>query len=141
MVNSLVGTGCRISTLINVRITNVDFDNAYVTFRHTRNKQPQINPLPQNLVSIIQDYLDVRQGTGEDYLFCSELGGQLHPQSASHAIMAYNRSRCVAKTSTHLSRQKFSEQSYWYNSISLLHLSLIYSAARLSAIAATKMYT
>ena len=109
MVNFLIGTGCRISTLINVRIADIDFDNAFVTFRHTKNKQPQIIPLPQNLISIIQEYLEVRQGTGEDYLFCNDLGTQLHPHSASHAVMAYNRSKGITKTSAHLFRHTFAK--------------------------------
>ena len=46
MVNFIIATGCRISSVINIKIQELDLDNALVSLSHTKNKSAQILPLP-----------------------------------------------------------------------------------------------
>ena len=41
IVNFLVGTGCRLSTLTAVKIGDIDFENELIKYSHTKNKKGQ----------------------------------------------------------------------------------------------------
>jgi integrase/recombinase XerD len=109
MTSFLVATGCRIGSLVNIRLQDVDLDNGLAVLSHTKNKKPQIVALPHSLIPILKDYIKVRGGTGEDYLFCNETGAYFNSTSASHALADYNRARGIKKTSAHLYRHTFAK--------------------------------
>lgn len=107
MVNVLVGTGCRLSTLINLKVEDVDLDNAVIVYRYTKNKKGQIVPIPHKLVGILDEYIKLRNGKPTDYLFPNENNKKFTTAGASHTIARYNKSRGVEKTSVHLFRHTF----------------------------------
>jgi integrase/recombinase XerD len=111
IINFLVATGCRLRTVVNLKIKDVDFDNGLVTFQGdiTKSKKPQLLPLPQSLIAILKEYLKHRKGEAEDILFCSETGTKLVETSVNHNISGYNRSRGVNRTGVHLFRHTFSK--------------------------------
>ena len=51
IVNFLLGTGCRASTLINLHIEDVNLSAGTVFFRHMKARNQQIVPLTKQLVS------------------------------------------------------------------------------------------
>ena len=62
------------------------------------------------MVSILQDYMGIRGGADEDYLFCDQYGGMLSENALRLAIAAYNQRRGVQKTSIHLFRHTFARK-------------------------------
>ncbi len=107
MINFITATGCRIGSVVNIKMQEVDLESAVVTLSHTKNKSAQILPLPPSLISILKEYIRYRQGSGGNYLFSNNVGKKLLPHSASQAIADYNRSRGISKTSVHLLRHSF----------------------------------
>lgn len=107
--NYLLATGNRISSALNVRIEDIDFKNNYIYIRKTKNRSQQIIPLSQTLSYIISDYLQIRGGEGEDYLFCNVYGGKPYEHTFQQAIRTYNRKRGIEKTSAHLFRATFAK--------------------------------
>lgn len=62
IVNFLLGTGCRASTLLNLQIGDLDLSAGTVFFRHMKARNQQIVPLSKALVRIMEDYLEHRSG-------------------------------------------------------------------------------
>lgn len=106
-INFFLGTGCRINTLINVKIKDVDFDTDTILLRVTKNGKQQLLPLCSSLKKALKSYLRVWNNEPNDYLFPNQYGEQMSNVSVTHAINKYNKSRSVEKTSCHLFRHTF----------------------------------
>jgi integrase/recombinase XerD len=110
IVNYLLSTGNRVSTVINLRISDIDFEDQFIRLTKTKNRKQQIIPLSNTLAMILTEYLTVRKGKEDDFLFCTMYGMPLTRSSISIAIRHYNRSRGVTKTSIHLFRHTFAKK-------------------------------
>lgn len=110
IVNLLLNSGCRAATIRSFLIKDVNLNNATITYRHTKNKSIQIVPLCSEMVSVMREYLKVRNGESNEVLFPNESGKSMTEAGLREAIRHYNRSRGVEKTSTHLFRHTFAER-------------------------------
>ena len=110
IINMLLNSGCRAATLRNIKISDVDLEGGICYFRHTKNKKAQVSPLCSEMKQILQEYLRVRKGTEDDYLFPNEFNGQMNKSCLESAIHRYNLSRGVKKTSIHLFRHTFARK-------------------------------
>ena len=110
MVNFLMNCGCRASTIRNIQNGDVDLSARQIIFRHTKNGKPQVVPLCSLMASILKDYMKVRRGKTDEYLFCNQYGEMLSQNALRLAIARYNQSRGVEKTSTHLFRHTFARK-------------------------------
>lgn len=110
IINFLMNSGARASTIRNILIKDVDLDNGFVTYRHNKNHKIQIIPLCSQMISILSEYLIYRKGTEEDYLFCNECGLMLTDEALSSSIKRYNKKRGIQKTSIHLFRHTFAKK-------------------------------
>ena len=77
IVNFLLNSGCRAATVRNIQNQDVDLSRRQIVLRHTKNGKVQVIPLCTAMVSILRDYMAVREGESSDYLFCNEFGGFL----------------------------------------------------------------
>ena len=87
----LLSTGNRISSVANIRIKDIDFQNGYISLTHTKNKQQQIIPMSTQLNTILQEYLAIRGGNADDFLFCGDEGQPLGVSGLETAIKRYMR--------------------------------------------------
>lgn len=104
IINLLLNNGCRAATIRNIQIKDVDIENKVNYLRHTKNKRAQVIPLCEALCGILREYMRVRGGDGDEYLFPNENGVQLTENSLRCTISKYNRRHGVEKTSIHLFR-------------------------------------
>jgi integrase/recombinase XerD len=109
IVNFLIGTGVRLSTLINIKIKDIDCSSGFFKTSHSKNKRQQLIPLPSSLINILQEYINYRKGKEEGYLFCTVSAEQLTKNAITHTIQWYNKSKGVNKTSIHLFRHTFAK--------------------------------
>jgi len=108
-INYLLATGNRLSTVINIKIGDIDFDNDTIILKKTKNRSQQIIPISNSLKIVLLDYLKYRKGNEEDYLFCTSTGKPLTRDGIISCIRIYNRLRGVHKTSIHLFRHTFAK--------------------------------
>ena len=85
-------------------------ENRQVVFRHTKSGRIQVSPLCSQMVSILADYMTIRKGNPEDYLFCNQYGEMLSENALRLAVAHYNKSRGIQKTSLHLFRHTFARK-------------------------------
>lgn len=110
IINFLLATGCRLSTLINIRIKDLDFENDLISYSHTKNRKSQLMPISFNLKKVLIEYLQYRKGEQEDYLFCTAYGNKINENTLSKTIADYNKRRGVNKTGVHRFRHTFSKK-------------------------------
>ena len=110
IVNFLMNSGCRAGTIRNIQNRDVDLDAKQITLRHTKNGKIQVIPLCNIMVNILRDYMVIRGGESNHYLFCNQFGEMLTMNALRLAIAKYNQSRGVEKTSTHLYRHTFARK-------------------------------
>lgn len=109
MVNYFLATGQRLRSVLNIKVKDIDLDNMIVRLTTTKAKKAVLLPLNNELVKVMQDYLIVRKGKPDDYLFCKHNGQQMTKQGAEESIRLYNHKRGVKKTSIHLFRHTFAK--------------------------------
>ncbi|MBQ1937886.1 MAG: site-specific integrase, partial [Bacteroidales bacterium] len=105
----LISTGNRASTVINIKISDIDFDAMTIHLKTVKNRRQQLVPLSPALKDILADYLKTWEWSADDFLFPSYEGTQLNVRSLQCAIAKYNISRSVSKTSIHLFRHTFAK--------------------------------
>ena len=106
----LCNTGCRRSTLINIQISDLDLENGYCYYRHTKNRKAQTVPISPSMCNILKEYLEYLP---KDciYLFPTVLGEQMKVVSLTYTLEEYNRSRNVQRTGIHKFRHWFAKKS------------------------------
>ena len=110
LISFLIGTGCRISTALNVKISDINFKEGLISFTHLKNRRTQVIPLSSQLLNNLNIYLSIWDWKEEDYLFNNSYEtGQVAKSTAQQEIRAYNRKRNINKTSAHLFRHTFSK--------------------------------
>lgn len=110
IINFLLNCGCRAATIRNIQNRDVDLAARQVAFRHTKTGKIQIIPLCTLMISILRDYMTIRQGSPSEYLFCNEYGEMLTENALREAIYKYNHHRGIQKTSLHAFRHTFARK-------------------------------
>lgn len=108
-VNYMIATGNRVSTMLNLKICDIDFTANTIHLRTVKNRRQQIVPLSKSLKAILKDYLRTWEYTPDDYLFPNRDGGKLSRGGFQDSLAQYNISRGVTKTSSHLFRHTFAK--------------------------------
>ena len=110
IINYLLNSGCRAATVRNIQNRDVDLESRQVVYRHTKSGRIQVSPLCSQMVIILADYMAVRKGKPDDYLFCNQYGEMLTENALRLAVAHYNKSRGIQKTSLHLFRHTFAKK-------------------------------
>ena len=110
IVNFLINSGSRAATIRNIQNRDVDLQNNIIYARHTKNGKPLAIPLCSQMVAILIEYMKIRGGSDEEYLFPNDSGEQMSESGFRCSIVKYNRSRGVQKTSIHLFRHTFAKK-------------------------------
>lgn len=105
----LLATGNRARTIRNIKNRNVDLKNRIIMFDTTKNKKSYEVPISSDYYSILVDYMNVRKGESDDFLFCTYEGKKLSRDGLRATIEIYCKNRGVEKTSLHLFRHLFAK--------------------------------
>lgn len=110
MVNYFYSTGQRLSTVRNIKVSDLDLDQKKVLLTWNKDKQQKYMPLSTSIVAVLREWLKISQLSDADYLFPEYEGGCLSVRGAEDAIIKYNTERGVSKTSIHLFRHTFARE-------------------------------
>ncbi len=103
----LASTGLRARELRELRIKNVDMINRAITANETKNKKPRRVPISLSLYDVLFNYMEIRGGDLEDYLFPTIYNEILAMSTLQDSVKTYCNKRGVYKTSIHLFRHTF----------------------------------
>ena len=105
--NFLLGTGVRLSTALDIKIKDVDFESGFIFLSKTKNRTQQYIPMAKSLQNILIEYLDIRGGESDDYLFCNNYGQKANERTFQQMVQNYNNNRGIVKSSCHAYRHTF----------------------------------
>lgn len=108
--NYLIATGNRLSTALSIKIADVDFENGVIRMSKTKNRRQQIIPLSNSLAIVLKEYLEIRGGEPDDFLFCNNYGEKASERTFQQLVQRYNIKRNVNCTSCHAFRHSFAKQ-------------------------------
>lgn len=108
--NFFVATGVRSRSARNVKIRDLDFENDLIYIEVVKNRKGLVIPMSIALKKVLYEYLVIRKGEKEDYLFCNLEGEQLTKDALNNIIAKYNRRRGINKTGVHLFRHYYARK-------------------------------
>lgn len=94
----------------NVKIKDLDFENDLIYIEVVKNRKGLVIPMSIALKKVLYEYLVIRKGEKEDYLFCNLEGEQLTKDALNNIIAKYNRRRGINKTGVHLFRHYYARK-------------------------------
>ena len=109
VINLLLATGVRANTVVNIKISDVDFEHNIIRLRKLKNRKQQMVPMSTTLNTALSLYLKVWDWGEDDYFFPCNDHQQLQAHSLILSIRKYNLARGVTKTSVHLFRHTFAK--------------------------------
>lgn len=111
IINFLLSTGCRVSTLIDMKIENINFEEGMLNLNRQKNKNPVQVPMVRKLAKILDDYVFdyLSEQNASAPLFPRTDGIRMKENTLKQSIADYNKKRKVKKTSIHLFRHTFAK--------------------------------
>ena len=109
VINFLLATGVRVGELVSLQIGDVDFEDAIVKVKRGKSRCERHLPLSKTITKILMEFVSIRDGEADSFLFCNSYGQRLDENSCKHIINSYNKRRGVCKTSLHLFRHTFAK--------------------------------
>lgn len=111
IVNWVLGTGNRAGTIVDVKITDINYSKKEIALRHTKNKKAQIIPLSPSLETVLKEYIRMwrKEAPADAYLFCNIGEEKLTTNALRQAFSKYCKDRNVEKTNIHGLRHNFAK--------------------------------
>lgn len=110
IVNFLIGTGVRLSTLVAIRIKDINLENSILKTVHNKNRKQQIIPVSRALNKVLMEYLEYRNHeSDEDCLFCNQYGEKLTTDACRIAVSRFGQKRGVMHCGVHKFRHTFAK--------------------------------
>jgi integrase/recombinase XerD len=81
-----------------------------ITLRKTKSRKQQIIPLSASLADILKEYMEIRGGDDDDFLFCDVCGHKATTHCYQTLVWRYNVGRGVNRTSIHAFRHTFAKR-------------------------------
>lgn len=111
IVNWVLGTGNRASTICDVKINDINFSKREITLGHTKNKKAQIIPLSSSLETVLKEYIKMwrREADTDGWLFPNVGEEKLTTNALRLSFATYCRNRGVERTNIHGLRHNFAK--------------------------------
>jgi integrase/recombinase XerD len=109
IVNFIMATGARASTIKNIKKEDIDFENKGIIYRHLKNKSIAIIPMTQTIEKIFRQYLHVWD-LATVYLFPDIHGNQLTTTALGHSMYKFCKERGVKPAGPHALRHTFASK-------------------------------
>lgn len=131
IISTLLGTGIRSRTLINLKIRDLDFKNNTIFLEKTKTNKQYYLPMSTALRQTLRHYLSLYEHNEDDYLFVNLYGEPLNRHSLKQTIRDYNHMKGVTKVSIHLFRHTFAV-NYLRNGGNIMYLKEILGHSKLT---------
>lgn len=111
IVNWVLATGNRASTICDVKIGDISFSHKEITLRHTKNGKAQIVPLSSSLETVLKEFIRIwrRDTYADSWLFANIGEEQLTTNALRLSYERYCESVGVNKTNIHGLRHNFAK--------------------------------
>ena len=105
----LLASGNRSRTIRWIKNKHVDLKNKVILLDEVKNKKVYEMPISNEYYPILSEYMEIRKGEPDDYLFCNQFGNQFTDGGLRAVMRTYNLNHGVSKTSLHKFRNTFAK--------------------------------
>lgn len=105
----LLASANRSRTIRGIKIKDVDLKNRVIMLTEVKNDEIYEMPITGEYYPILAEYMSIRKGEPDDYLFCSQYGTQLTAGGLRAVMRTYNLKHGVNTTSLHRFRNSFAK--------------------------------
>lgn len=110
MICFLLATGVRAATLVQIKLSDIDFDGRTITLRHLKNRTQAIIPLSDKLYTVIKQFLlEFIRDSDDSYLFCTRDEEQVTTMCLRGRLYRYCTKRNVEFKDLHAFRHTFAK--------------------------------
>ena len=109
MICHLLASGNRSRTIRGIKNKDVDLKRRIIMLMEVKNDEIYEMPITSEYYPILSEYMSIRKGEPDDYLFCSQYGGQLTASGLRAVMRRYNQKHGVDTTSLHRFRNSFAQ--------------------------------
>jgi len=111
IVNWVLATGNRASTICNVKIQDISFSRREIILSHTKNKKAQIIPMSAALETVLKEFIRVwrKDADPTEYLFCNVGEEAMTTNALRLSFGRYCKNRGVDKSNIHGLRHSFAK--------------------------------
>ena len=109
LICHLLASGNRSRTIRYIKNKDVNLSEKIIALNEVKNKEGYEMPISDEYFPILKEYMEIRSGEADDYLFCNQFGKQLAASTLKHLLHKYNNERGVKKTSIHIFRNTFAK--------------------------------
>ncbi len=88
-VNFLIATGCRSTTLLNIKAGDIDLDREVILFRHMKTYRQVEIPLSKALKTVLMEYMEIMNFKKDDILFPKLDGTQMSYDTLHQNLVNY----------------------------------------------------
>lgn len=104
----VLATGARASTIINIKLSDVDFTRKEIVYTHLKNKHIATVPISSMLENVLHEYLNMwHRTTDNEWLFCDIGENQLTVSALRQALNKYCLARNIQPKGPHALRHAF----------------------------------
>jgi len=105
----LLASGNRSRTIRGIKIEDVDLKSRTIMLMEVKNDEIYEMPITSEYFPILSEYMAIRKGEPDDYLFCSQYGTKLTAGGFRTIMRRYNLKHGVDTTSLHRFRNTFAK--------------------------------
>lgn len=112
IVNWVLATGNRCSTIVDIKVKDIDFKKKEITLHHTKNKKAQIATISSSLETVLKEYLKMWRGGGKDgeaWLFPNVGEEKLTTGALQTSFAKYSKARGCSRHNLHSLRHNFAK--------------------------------
>ena len=111
IVNWVLATGNRASTIINVKMCDLNFTKREITLAHTKNKKAQVIPMSSELDKVLKQYIKMWRNEADinGYLFPNIGDEQMTYRTLQTSFQRYCEKREVSRCNIHGLRHNFAK--------------------------------
>jgi site-specific recombinase XerD len=100
MVMLFLQTGLRVSELVNLKLSDIDFTSREMTVRQRKGRKDRVVPLVKQAEAALKAYLKVRDAQPEyDEVFIARNGTSMDPRTVRYRIQKYYNPSCSLQSS------------------------------------------
>lgn len=137
IVCTLLGTGVRANTLVNLKWKHIDFNNNTIFLEVTKTHKQYYIPLSFALKSILKEWRTITPlDEDENYIFTTHWGGKMACDTLKAMIQNYHKARNITGRGTHKYRRTYAT-TFIKNDGNLLYLQQMLGHSKLDT---TKKY-
>lgn len=112
-INLAIATGLRLSSMLSLKVSDIIFSENIISVKQTKNNKGLKLVINDEMLEILDKYIQLFGFTDDSYLFSSAEGTPLHKRTMEDFIYRYEKKRNIKKTKAiHAFRHTFARNFY-----------------------------